>query len=282
MVEQYSGQSSAELPLLPAQGDIFFGGEEGILRYSEWNPRKIILSREGVKQVKGEIFISVSLGDFHRPWESLSGRVDGDTFIIESESSLLEALYNNQGSVAKTLNLIGGPLSTQKRKRFWRKWMKIPILAILLASLFFFGYEWWGFRASHIIEIKELTEHIVKLRGLVEQDQKQKEKLPEEIKGSEQVIPILNEQVKITTERVKLLESADKGTIKTITIVDAKQQLLDSQKELEREKGKVNSNKAELSAINQQAEELKKLSQRLETLKSDTYWGRYLTWLGQN
>lgn len=279
MVERVSGPAETELPLLPAQGDVAFAiksGEDFItLRYSEWSPRRIFLSQEGAKKVKGEIWMAISLGQFRRPWEKLPGRVEGNQFIIEGENRFLQILYQNQGSVPKTLNLVGGPLTTEEgRKR--KKWFQGVILVILGFLLLTFGYDWWSFHASRVIEIKELTEHISKLRSIVEQDEKLKEKLPEEVKASEEVLPTLVEQAKITGERVKILESAERGTIKSIVVVEAKVAQANAIVELEREKGKIKVGKAEVLAMNRQSEALGKLSLKLEFLKSDTYWKRFM------
>lgn len=274
-IGEHKGPDGTELPLLPSQGDIIFATGDGkkiiLLRYSGWSRRKIIFSREVLEKIKGEIWMSVSLGDFHRPWEAIRGRVEENTFIVESQSHFLEDLYNNQGSVSKTLNMKGGPLDTGRQRRSGR--FRSLIIAVLVLVVVGFLVSFGVYKSQYhaaLLENKtqatELTKSVNRERIRVSGHEKQKEALGKEILA-------ISEQYRAALARqARLQDLMEKGLAKDLDLYQATLQTSTLSLQREEKRREITRLNDELVAWEQLLTEQKMLREQAETLATSSYW----------
>lgn len=274
-MRRYQGTAAGELTLLPAQGDIVFAIKKGKgyvpLAYSQWNYRVIVLSREAASQVKGEVNFAMSLGDFHSPWVALKGDLHETRFYISTGNQLLEAVYTNQGSVSKTLNLVGGPLTVRPRRIFGglRKVLISTLVLSLLGLLVSFGVYQSQYRSlvlENKVQTLELQKQLAREKIRIAGHEKQIEALEKET-------PILAKQYEIALARQEVLQKgSDQGYVKGDALYLAQLQshtLLLQLKEKGRELTRLNS---ELLAWNQLLAEQKVLQEQTEALTRSSYW----------
>lgn len=275
MTNRFDAPSGRDLPLLPAREDVQFALKKGTqyvpLKHSQWSYRRIVISQEAARLVKGELHFSVSLGDFHRPWEPLKGEVRDGNFLIATQNSFLETLYKNQGSVSTTLNLVGGPLTTYPRyvSGGLRKFVIGSLILAFLAFLVSFGIYQSQYR-SLVLENKtqttELQKNVSREQIRVAGHQKQKQALESEI-------TLLAEQYRVALARQETLQKlSDQGLLKGDTLYLASLQSHTLSLQIAEKKRELTKLSDELVAWNQLLAEQKTLQEQSEALTQQTYW----------
>lgn len=137
----YRGPPEQEVTLLPAQGDILFGvpnqnpGEYDLLKYSRWSFQKIQMSKESGRRARSGLYFSLVLDGHQSIWQQLYVEVPQDDGLVRivRENPFFTRLYENQGSVTKTLGLVGSPLKL-RRSSGWG-WFRGAIVVLLVTTM---------------------------------------------------------------------------------------------------------------------------------------------------
>lgn len=269
--------------LLDARANIHFAIHDGnqgyqLLKYSKWSFQEIVFSRKSFNALGNEVFVSVTLGGFHRSWDKLSiqKKPNGRVFIV-SHTQFMKALYHSQGNVPQTLSMVGGPLTKQKRTKGGS--VRNFFIGTFLSCLAIggLGYVFYNGTQERLLtdsryQLREVRKEISRNRLKVGGHRSKIVSLREELTS-------LDDSYVIAKKRVRELEGLIKNKNTTTPILNvAKLEEGSLFRQKKRIEGEITRLRDELGTHELILQEQEQLSVKYNTLNNSTYWDWLKTW----